>query len=102
VEYCKPNEVSDIEHDVYMLKLKAWRDAGGESTGTAPPDEPEPPPPKDMPPYLDLYLQCKRWGCLPSDLLRQPAWSFDMTDLAGMVYERERGKHATLHKGTTS
>ena len=82
----------------WKWKHDRWEAAGGEYTGVPPPEEPEKPEPKpqprrEMPGWLAWYLELKRWGThqlVAGGLMDQPAWAWDMIDLAGKVYEVEK------------
>ena len=87
--FVAPDPQYDEAWAAYRLRLENWEKVG-QYLEYDPPEEPvrsdrgEPPVP------LVLYLQCKRWGCMlrAGGLQDQPAWVFDLVDLAGAVYER--------------
>jgi len=78
--YCK-------EYTVYKMKVEKDR----EQTQGANVDRMKRPVP---PPYLSLWFELQRWpGHLLSEggLYDQPDWTWDLVDLAGMVYREKQG-----------
>lgn len=69
------------DQDKYRQDVAQWRDEFGRVG--APPVAPVPPQP------LSVWFELQRWpGHLLVDggLMDQPAWSWDLVDLAGRVY----------------
>lgn len=108
--FCKPvktDEERDAKYEntraAWKFKMDRWEAAGGEYTGVPPPEEPEKPEPeavptRDVPGWLSWYFELKRWNTfqfVAGGLMDQPAWAWDMVDLAGKVYETERTRHAS-------
>jgi len=73
-----------IAVDDYQARATKWKaDFGGA------PDQ-RPTPPKPPPVYLQWYFELRRWSghlLVEGGLLDQPAWTWEMIDLAGKVWE---------------
>ena len=88
-KYLAPDPEHDEAWAAYQLRLEQWEKVG-RFLEYDPPEEPERAGRGEMPTALALYLQCRRWNCMlrAGGLQDQPAWTFDLVDLAGAVYER--------------
>jgi hypothetical protein len=54
----------------------------------------DPPKAPAIPAYLALYFELKRWPghlLVGGGLLDQPSWTWELIDMAGLLYEAAKG-----------
>lgn len=70
------------DHRAYRERLRQWKEDFGQVG--------EPPKLPKVPTWLELWFELQRWSghlLVDGGLMDQPAFSWEMIDLAGMIYQ---------------